>query len=339
MRMRRRRAERCVLRAEIALEAGFEDDAREALEEAHRLDPNTPDFDTVLATVVPRMRETVAADPVQKPHRTRRSLAVAAIVLASLAGTAALVNDWSTPEAAPASQLAVVDPGSVGSSSSAGPRSDSRSERALATVAAGSLGREVGNATPIPVETTAPGPVSAEPKDIESRNVEPKNPEPTTPELKNVELPVREMGIENRVVTAKPVATPLPLIELPAAPAPTVPAAPAPEPIVDDSVRVRAVLSQYEAAYSGLNVAAARAIWPSVDARLLRRAFDGLASQRVSLGQCSVSIDGRVARADCQGHASYTPKVGGGARSETRRWRFELRNAEGTWQIVHADAR
>lgn len=42
MRMRRRRAERCLLRAEAALDADFLDDAREAIEEAAGLTPDDP---------------------------------------------------------------------------------------------------------------------------------------------------------------------------------------------------------------------------------------------------------------------------------------------------------
>ena len=113
-----------------------------------------------------------------------------------------------------------------------------------------------------------------------------------------------------------PIAAPLPVVALPIASV-AAPTAPPPEPIVDDSLRVRAVLSQYEAAYSALNVDA----------------------PRVSLGQCSLAIDGPAARADCHGHASYTPQGGGGARTETRQWRFELKNAGGTWQIVRAEVR
>ena len=42
MRMRRRRVERCLLRASVAIEAGVLDDAREASTKCRRLDPNEP---------------------------------------------------------------------------------------------------------------------------------------------------------------------------------------------------------------------------------------------------------------------------------------------------------
>ena len=106
-------------------------------------------------------------------------------------------------------------------------------------------------------------------------------------------------------------------------------------------MQVRAALSHYEAAYSTLDVAAARAVWPAVDANALGRAFDDLRSQHVSLGNCSVVIGpGRPsARADCTGAATWTPKVGGGARTAARRWTFELELAGDRWQIVRAITR
>ena len=42
IRMRRRRVDRCVLRAAVAIDAGQLDDARAALEEVERLDPHEP---------------------------------------------------------------------------------------------------------------------------------------------------------------------------------------------------------------------------------------------------------------------------------------------------------
>jgi hypothetical protein len=47
IRMRRRRVERCVLRASVAIEAGVLEDARAALEEVQRLDPYEPALETL----------------------------------------------------------------------------------------------------------------------------------------------------------------------------------------------------------------------------------------------------------------------------------------------------
>ncbi|MCA1560527.1 MAG: helix-turn-helix domain-containing protein [Acidobacteria bacterium] len=110
-------------------------------------------------------------------------------------------------------------------------------------------------------------------------------------------------------------------------------------PSVDPRTAVRAALQRYEAAYSDLDARAARAVWPAVDERALARAFDGLASQRVSLEECDVVVNGSRARATCSGRAAWIPKVGGGERTASRRWAFELKSADGGWQIVRADAR
>jgi hypothetical protein len=102
---------------------------------------------------------------------------------------------------------------------------------------------------------------------------------------------------------------------------------------------VRAVLTRYENAYSSLNAGAASAVWPSVDRRALARAFDGLSSQTITLGRCDVRLNGESARVDCEGNARWTPKVGGGAQTQPRRWRFELKQNAGDWIIVQADVR
>jgi hypothetical protein len=123
-----------------------------------------------------------------------------------------------------------------------------------------------------------------------------------------------------------PVATPPPA------------AVPKSEP-VDEMRPVRSALSRYEAAYSSLDAAAAGAVWPGVNRRELARAFDSLQSQRISLGDCDVKVKGATARAECVGSATWTPKVGGGARTQPRAWTFELAKDEGTWLIRTATVR
>ncbi len=119
------------------------------------------------------------------------------------------------------------------------------------------------------------------------------------------------------------------------APAPRETAAPA-EPAVRDETVVLSVLQRYETAYSNLDAAAASAVWPAVDRSALARAFNGLASQRVSLGDCDISVNGPSARATCSGSATWRPKVGGGSHTENRRWNFELRKAGENWKIERA---
>ena len=129
----------------------------------------------------------------------------------------------------------------------------------------------------------------------------------------------------------------------PSLPSPA-PSTPSPSPSLtyaarDQSAAVRSTLNRYEAAYSKLDVAAVRSVWPSLDERALARAFDGLASQRVSLGSCSVNVNGTAARADCSGTAAWTPKVGGGEHITPRKWTFDLTESDGGWRIVRVLAR
>jgi hypothetical protein len=107
---------------------------------------------------------------------------------------------------------------------------------------------------------------------------------------------------------------------------------------VDETSRVRAVLSQYEQAYSSLDPGAATAVWPTVDRDALARAFAALQAQRLSLGRCDVMVSGARAQANCSGTASWTPKVGNG-QTQARRWDFTLQNTDGAWRIVSARTR
>lgn len=146
----------------------------------------------------------------------------------------------------------------------------------------------------------------------------------------------------------------LPLDAAPSVPPPVAPPDPAPadaaEPPTDaappevragvaEEAAVRAALLGYETAYSRLDVEAAGAVWPGLDRKALARAFDGLTSQRVSLGACDVRVVGEAAIAGCAGSATWTPKVGGGTRSQQRQWHFRLKNAPAGWHIVGVMAR
>ena len=70
-----------------------------------------------------------------------------------------------------------------------------------------------------------------------------------------------------------------------------------------------------------------------------RTRFEGLSAQSVSLGQCDIRVSGATAQAECSGNARWTPKVGGGAQTAQRQWRFDLRNAGGNWLITQATTR
>jgi hypothetical protein len=97
------------------------------------------------------------------------------------------------------------------------------------------------------------------------------------------------------------------------------------------------VLEQYAKAYERLDVQAAKALWPTVDARALRRAFHGVDSLRYRFTSCGVvSMTGEAANAHCRGDVTYRPKVG--SRPSTlppQEWNFDLSRHEHGWRIVN----
>src|SRR5215207_3418130 len=98
-RMRHRRVERCLRRAEAALEAGHEAVAREAIAEAKQLDGNTPDFETLKSTVEDRLEaaaataaaEVAAAESALRQQRLRRAVVAAGLGLLMFGASAAVV--------------------------------------------------------------------------------------------------------------------------------------------------------------------------------------------------------------------------------------------------------
>ena len=98
------------------------------------------------------------------------------------------------------------------------------------------------------------------------------------------------------------------------------------------------ILQEYQQAFQRLDVGAAKAVWPSLDDRKLRRAFQQLDGQELRFASCDVvSISGRDANASCRGDLTYRPKVGSRAMTLTaREWTFNLSRADAGWQIVNA---
>jgi hypothetical protein len=158
-------------------------------------------------------------------------------------------------------------------------------------------------------------------------------------------LPVTDVMPERAPISAlrsasePPVADGMPAVTLAAAasrePAlvsmPPAVTAPAPERLV------RRTLDDYVTAYNRLDADAAQRVWPNVDRQALARAFDDLASQRVTLGDCQIAVASETAHATCDGSTTWTPKIGGGSpRTDARTWTFELGRSAASWQIVSA---
>lgn len=343
IRMRHRRAERCRLRAEVAIEAGFFDDAREALDEARRLQPDLPD----LVITEQRLADAQIQD-VALPRQPRRRMAVraagAVALLAAASGATVLIPDNPAATVRPPAivvpaapsqlataiasaqspaSMALAPRGTIDDTSRGAP--PERFERAPANADAESDGER-----PQPLVAAAPVIVVPPPEPARPSNGA-GMPLPPAPES-GVPAPPPS--------TTLPPASPPPLETSPTESAPR--AEPAADPAAEPAdAKVRAALSRYEAAYSALNAAAARAIWPTVNAEALDRAFDSLESQQISLGTCSIAVapDGRTAHATCAGTATWTPRVGGGTNTEPRRWLFDLDLNGDRWQIVRATTR
>jgi hypothetical protein len=105
-----------------------------------------------------------------------------------------------------------------------------------------------------------------------------------------------------------------------------------------DTEVVLAVLREYSRAYERLDVRATKAVYPSIDDRRLRRAFDDLQDQQVRFTSCGVTISssGAGANAWCKGDASFRPKVGSPSYYPNREWTFSLARDGGGWQILKA---
>lgn len=264
-----------------------------------------------------RLEEAVTSDPVA------RALGTAGDAASAKPDRAPVVRA-SEPEepASPPRRDTVSPPATPGDTSLRRPEPPATSPANENRVAPSSTGTTATNTTPAttppPAATSAPianVPAVAAPVDSSSARTEPApslpSPAPSLP--------------------SPPATTPA------SSPATASPAASA--AVSDQSTAIRAALNRYEAAYNRLDVGAVHSVWPSLDQHALSRAFDGLASQKVSLGTCSVSVNGSAARADCSGTAAWRPKVGGSDRRASRTWTFDLTESGGAWNIVRVEAR
>lgn len=310
-RMRRRCAERLALRADAAADAGCREIARACLEEARTLAPGLPALALIEAKLsAPPRRGVSSASKWAMLAAACLAAMIGGVAMARTAAPPAAIVTRATPPVAPTAEIPA----------------------ALRVVVSSPLARLV-TVGPRRERHVPPAPTVAQ-LPIVSR-VEPAVRFRTTGRTSRT---ATAAAAELSAVPAAPVPAPIVvapevLAEVPPA-APSVavpPAEPAQEPVV------RSVLGRYASAYSSLDANAAQRIWPGVNRVALARAFDSLASQQISLGDCRIDIGGSTARAHCAGSATWAPKVGsGGARTEARDWTFELARAASGWQIVSA---
>jgi hypothetical protein len=103
---------------------------------------------------------------------------------------------------------------------------------------------------------------------------------------------------------------------------------------------IRSTLARYEEAFTALDANAARAVWPTVNARTLSRAFERLEEQEVAFDGCQIKVADTRAEATCQGTARYVPRIGDRTpRVDRRQWHFSLVKTQNEWLIGAVDAR
>jgi hypothetical protein len=335
LRMRRRRAERLLLRAGTAADAGRLDEARDCIEEVRHLAPNLPGIAAV---------ERKLSVPQPPSHVARRRLA--ALLIASgmvLAATLA----WTVAAMRTTAPLPTA--------------LDLRGEASSVPIEADRVSAPVEAETVPAVTTTPAAPTPAATAEAPPQRDEADEPVPTAgpPEALPVVAAPPPVVPRRTPAAAVPASLEVPAaatLELPGAPdriaePPVTPSTAAPStiappatpvstvapPRVDDTSAVRGVLDRYAAAYSDLDADAAHQVWPGVDRSTLARAFDGLASQRVTLGNCRINVTGETARATCSGSTTWAPKVGDTSpRTDRRNWSFDLARAAGDWRIRSA---
>jgi len=390
VRMRQRRVERLVSRAESAIHDGHPEDLADALEEVRRLAPDNErviGLEQALATsravetahagtiddlplamsvtqISPRIEsetdEASDLDEAASPPRTQKLLLAAASVIVAAAGL--LVYGIYT---APEEQLRGLFPG-VGDSHvppppvarqptaqvPTGQRATQSARVSVETVeAAAVLQRTTSSPQPLAQTTDAASPVNAmlpaSPIASEALNLPTGTsgaPTAPPPPQRDVALNALNAGAERTSPSpvsnvpdntpAEPRPDAVAAVALAPPPKPERAAAPSPSA---EYVAVLDVLNKYAAAYSRLDAAAAQEVWPAVNRPALAHAFDGLASQHVALERCDVSLSTESAHANCNGFATWSPKIGNSAaHTDACNWTFQLAKAGTDWQIVSA---
>jgi hypothetical protein len=148
--------------------------------------------------------------------------------------------------------------------------------------------------------------------------------------------------LPSMVADVRPTPVPIPMVPALAEPPPvaSAPIEPLPASVrvatvssVSDETLVRRLLDEYAGAFERLDVSATKAVWPTVNDKALERAYGQIASQRLNLQGCGITISGSTANARCQGSATYQPRIGKRAVVASREWTFDLSKKDAAWRI------
>jgi hypothetical protein len=92
---------------------------------------------------------------------------------------------------------------------------------------------------------------------------------------------------------------------------------------------IRRALTDFQAAYSALDVQGVKRVWPAVDVAALTRLFGALQFQELDLARCEIFMSASPAQAVCHASARMIPKdKAQPPRFESRQWTFEMERGE-----------
>jgi tetratricopeptide (TPR) repeat protein len=367
-RARRRRVDRRIDAARVAIERRRLKDAAAALDEVIELDPNLPELSELTAEF-DELRRTVATT-----HHGRWIAAVAVLVI-GMFGLWSQDSEYLLPHAKVGSPLLVAPPKPVVTVmvSFAAPVATTGERERPVEAPPSVLMRGISPAEPVERKISR-----AEPEEHRIGRAEPvgrgiSRAAPVERGISRADTmvvngpsaiarrsPATLLPVRGAPVAAPPAVVAPPLQRPPALPRPpqerpavTATASPAssasPEspavpaamsiPAVDDELLIKQTLQRYRHAYEGLDAQSAQAVYPALNQAALARAFDGLHSQSLAFDACDMHVRGGSATATCHGSARYVPKIGSREpHTEPRVWSFTLRKNGGDWQIENARA-
>ena len=109
---------------------------------------------------------------------------------------------------------------------------------------------------------------------------------------------------------------------------------------VTEEERVRQLLDEYTGAFERRDIGAQKALYPNVDGKALKRAYEQITSQRLTLESCGITISGSTANARCRGSATFQPRIGTRpVLVASREWTFDLSKQDTAWRIVNTYVR
>jgi hypothetical protein len=110
--------------------------------------------------------------------------------------------------------------------------------------------------------------------------------------------------------------------------------------VSEEEELVRRLLDEYTGAFERRDVRAQKALYPTVDSKALKRRYEQITAQRLTLESCGITISGSTANARCRGSATFQPRIGTRVLEyASREWTFDLSKQDTAWRIVNTYVR